>query len=347
VGGSTPYRRKNTVLGRLDRLRSGEQPRILITRTQGGIGDVLMTLPTVKAIYHKYGTKVDYGTDFGYLDGALPKVLRHNPYINQLISWRDKQAKVDKEVYDAILDLTCPCIAHEVPHAPPVNRIDLFARHLGVHLPDTSIDYTIEDGEHKWAQLYLEQNNLDRNKLVLVQPSASASPRSCPVSKMKDALIRLLTKIPNLQAIVITHSSDNHGQTDWNVHRVHRAHDLDIREIGALMHRCDLVICPDSSILHLAGALNKKTLSLFGPTDPRARVNYYPHAIALWPAQHYRNYPCWYDDPGDGYICWKLLEEEFIATIAAAMLNNRALPSSKDIVSFGQYKQGTRRYETI
>ena len=337
VGGQiTPYRTPSRALQNVDSLLSGNIPRLCITRLQGGIGDVLMTLPTVKAIAQKYNTQIVYGTDFEYLGGALPKVLQHNPYISQIVPWKEIVA----EDFNAIVELTCPCVAHEQPLAPPINRIDLFARHagLGIPLKDPSIDYYITDEEISWARNYLMTNSLDRYRLILVQPSSSATNRDCPVSILKTALTSILSSQRDTRAIVLTHDSDN-TKTDWNYSDVHKLHNKDIRQIASIMKQCDMVICQDSAVLHLASALHMPTVTLFGPTDLRARINYHPEAVGICAALHLRNYPCWYHDPRDGYICWKLLKPELITSTSLAVLNKTAIPSSPDLLFFGPYTQ--------
>ncbi len=53
----------------------------------------------------------------------------------------------------------------------------------------------------------------------------------------------------------------------------------------------DVVVCPDSALLHLAGALNKKIVTIFGPIPPQSRINYYANATVL-----IKRLPCQY--------CW-------------------------------------------
>jgi ADP-heptose:LPS heptosyltransferase len=334
-GQITPYSKSSTSLIHLDYLMRGGTPKIAVTRRQGGIGDVLMTLPTVKAISKKYGVQVDYGTDFDYLSGALPKVLKYNPYIHNIVPWKE----IRPEDYHAIVELTCPCVAHEEPLARPINRIDLFARHagLGIPLQDPSIDYFISPEEDSWARNYLITNGIDRFKLIMVQPSSSSTSRDIPPATLRTALTSILSSDRTLRAIVITHDSDNLKQ-DWNFTDVHKLHNKDVRHLAAIMKYCELVICQDSAVLHVASALHKPTVTLFGPTDPKARVNYHPEAIAIWPAQHLRNYPSWYRDSGDGGLCWKLIKPELITSVSLSILNKTPLLEKTDLVTFGNYQ---------
>jgi hypothetical protein len=301
-----------------------------------------MTLPTVRAVSKKYGTKVDYATDPGYLDGALVKVLQYNPYIHTVLNWRD----MDVKIYDAVIELTCPCVAYEKPLCKPINRSDLFARHAGVHLDEHTIDYTITPEEAQWAKEYLEQHNLDRFTLVMVQPSSSTTKRDAPIDKLKKIVGGLLAVRRDIRALVITHESDT-IKTDWGFADVHCLANLDIRQLAALMPHTNLVLCPDSAILHVAAALHHPTVTLFGPTDPHARVNYHPEAVAVWPGKELKNYPCWYEDPRDGYLCWKRLEEQLVIRVMVAMLNEQPLPESRDLVTFGKIEQEQQFYEVL
>lgn len=49
---------------------------------------------------------------------------------------------------------------------------------------------------------------------------------------------------------------------------------LDAMGIAALLSHCDLVVCGDSPLLHLAAAVGTPTVGLFGPTDGRSRGPY-------------------------------------------------------------------------
>ena len=344
-GHATSYTKPSRALLEIDRLRGGGPPKVLVIRSRGGIGDVIMTTPTVRSIAKKYGCQVDYATDFDYLDGALVKCVQHLPYIGNVFSWTEVEQR--REGYNAVVNLTCPCVAHEKPLAPPINRIDLFARHAGVALDSPALDLIVTPEELRWAQSYLQQHCLDRAKLMMVQPSSSNTRRDMPRDKLKFAVQRVLTSDRDTKALIITNHSDS-VKMDWNYGDTHVLNNFDCRQLAALMHYCDLVLCPDSAILHIASALHKKCLTIFGPTDPRARVNYHPEAVAIWPGKELKNYPVWYEDPKDGYLCWKRLDAALIGDAALAMLNGKALPQSRDYVAFGNLSvQQDANYELL
>ena len=61
-----------------------------------------------------------------------------------------------------------------------------------------------------------------------------------------------------------------------------------IRELGAMLSYCDLVVCNDSGPMHLAAALAVPTVAIFGPTDHVAW-----HPLSENAAIVRRDMPCW------------------------------------------------------
>ena len=339
MGQTQILRTPSNALTRINKVKENRSLNALVLRGCGGIGDVLMTLPTVREIRKQYNIeRLDYATDFDYLDGALKKVLLYNKDIDNILE-HQMVTEEQKDSYDIVVNLSCPCLVHEVPHAPSVNRIDLFARHAGIGLTDTSISYTITSEELTWAQQYLAQNNIQ--KFILVQSNSSTKNRDLPLLTLQRTVMGILKEMPGYKAVVITHGElDN----DWNLCNVVRFHNYDIRNIAAIMNYSELVLCPDSAILHLAGALHKKIVSFFGPTDPYARVNYYENAIAICAAKELQCFWCWYTRSCHGtMICWKLLKEDMIIEPSLSILKNEFLEEKDYLINFDRYSKNIKK----
>lgn len=54
-----------------------------------------------------------------------------------------------------------------------------------------------------------------------------------------------------------------------------------IKDLAALMHLADLIVCVDSAPMHIAAALKKNLVALFGPTDPKKLLLEGKTAIAI------------------------------------------------------------------
>ena len=92
-----------------------------------------------------------------------------------------------------------------------------------------------------------------------------------------------------------------------------------------LIGRLKMVITPDSGPMHIAGALEKKTLAVFGNIDPQTRVKHYPTVKALWSEYHvpcFDLHPCTGSkdyDPAVGPECMRAISPETIVREALSL----------------------------
>jgi ADP-heptose:LPS heptosyltransferase len=88
-------------------------------------------------------------------------------------------------------------------------------------------------------------------------------------------------------------------------------------ELIALCSLANFVVTPDTGTLHIAGALGKRTIGLFGAIQPRTRVSYYPNVRALYPQGVLPCIPC-HDlhkcmgSPEKGSKCMRLFTPDVI-----------------------------------
>lgn len=54
-----------------------------------------------------------------------------------------------------------------------------------------------------------------------------------------------------------------------------------IKDLAALMHLADLIVCVDSAPMHMAAALQNRLVALFGPTDPKKLLLESDRAVAI------------------------------------------------------------------
>ncbi len=91
-----------------------------------------------------------------------------------------------------------------------------------------------------------------------------------------------------------------------------------IRELGALLSRCHLVVCNDSGPMHLAAALDVPTVAIFGPTDHVAWRPMSENASVVR-----RDMPCWPCSAHKckiGWECTKKLPVEVVWNTTAMTL---------------------------
>lgn len=307
-------------IARIQELMKTRHPKIAVIRGEG-IGDVIMTTPTLRALKElfKGNVSITYATNTQYAGGALVKILKGNPDVDNIID----RENIDETEYDTVISLHCPAIAYEKFGNPPINRIDLFARHVGLTpLADPVPHIYLTDKEINDAGEFLFRTGLHGKKFMVVQIFGSSAARSLDQAKVKNALRRLYDE-HQIRSLITTHSTDAMTEIQWNeIPGSVVVRDKDCREISAIMCHADLVLCPDSAHLHMAGALGVPTVALFGPTDPRARVNYYPNAVAIWEGEKLGGHPHWYERCPYGGLCWKLITEDAIVDSCVNHINS-------------------------
>lgn len=91
-----------------------------------------------------------------------------------------------------------------------------------------------------------------------------------------------------------------------------------IRELAALLSRCNMVVCNDSGPMHLAAALDVPTVAIFGPTDHVAWKPMSENASVVR-----RDMPCWPCSAHKckiGWECTKKLPVEMVLDTAMTTL---------------------------
>jgi len=301
-----------------------------------------MTTPTVRAIRQEYpNCIITYATD-----PTLFRVVENNPDIDTIVDFRT----IDPGIYDYFADVTSVCPSYEKTSNPPINRIDLFAKYVGIQLRQYSPIYKPKVDEVEWAQKWLEQKwgERDSYKLIFLSVASVDHRRSWPVDKTTQLINQITAFRPDVRIII----DDFNGRADsWGQPNT-TAEKFGFRPAAALINESDLFVGPDSGMLHLAGALGLNIVSIFGPTDPAARINHYPGAIAVT-AELGCQY-CWYARCSYNHACMNDLPvakvQEYVLKKLEYKLPEGAFAENKLILhSLGQYpraeaiKRGLKR----
>jgi len=91
---------------------------------------------------------------------------------------------------------------------------------------------------------------------------------------------------------------------------------LDVLGTAALLQLCDLVICGDSPLLHLAAAVGTPTIGLFGPTDGRRRGAYGAEHRVVQALPQYRGH---HHVHGSGGMMEEIRVEDVLAAIETSL----------------------------
>lgn len=268
---------------RLEALRNDLVPKgtvlkICFKNTAPGIGDVIMSTIVPKAFKEAFGKEViiHYCTT-----KELAVILKGNPHIDKLIF--DEQLFTTKN-YHLLLDMNTmefkmePSF-EEKSGKPLLSRSAYILNRLNLWLVDRTPIFVLSKKEISWAREYMKQYT---KEVIGVQQEASCKARTY---KHTTALVK---KIHDLgYDCVVLDKKTKSGKYKFK-----------FREAVAIANECDIVIAPDSALLHAAGALKKRIIGLFGHTDGGIFTEDYEKAIAIqgWCVKD-REYPCWWTIP--------------------------------------------------
>ncbi len=266
--------------------------KFAVRRRLGGIGDVVMTTVALRGLKEKFPKcHITYATsEYGY-GHALFDVLQHNPYIDNLMSCGD----FVENRFDYWADVTEIDIIVETSNPVPIERIDIYCSYLGV-APTSKIPYyKVTEEEKTWAKDYLKWTD----KIVFLNPASNADRRNVP----RDTLTNLVTLlVKDGYKVIIAHHNDILPYEHPSVKRFING---EIRKATALMNEADVVVTHDTGTLHLAGAIKKPIVGLFGNIHPDARASYYEPKKIIWNQDSCEFSPCMYKACDKDFKCMK------------------------------------------
>jgi ADP-heptose:LPS heptosyltransferase len=246
--------------------------RVCVIRSVGGIGDVLMTTPSMMQIKKDFPeVHITYAVDrhrSGVSD-IYYQLVRNAPFIDEIIDARF----VDRTKYDSVVDISAVCIRYERSGLPAINRIDLFARALGIPRLKVKLPfYEVDATEKLWAQLQLKKHN--GKKLMVLHTASFEDKRSWTVKNQVGLLKHLQKNCPDVHVIVFDYNRKLGGVSAFG--NCTDMSKFSIREKAAIIQQADLFLGPDSGLMHLAAAIQTTSFVIFGSVPPSARINYYP-----------------------------------------------------------------------
>jgi len=278
--------------------------RACIFRSLGGLGDIMMATPIARSLKAKYPkSEVTYAVPIDYANGDLPALLENNPYIDEVIDYK----LVRRNDYDLFVDITRTGLREEAPYSNAPNRIDLFAEAVGIPLiAGKEPIYILTEEEKRWGEEFVKKakEGKEYKGLVSIHLGSRDPRRSWPHSRIRDLVVLLK------QAGYLTFLFEWGARPDdWKFSQTVQVFNYRIRQAVSILEVTDILVCPDSLLLHIAGALRKRTISLFGSIPPASRINHYPYTKAVR-SSSVRCLGCFYASCSSNHTCMSSITAE-------------------------------------
>ena len=259
-----------------------------VVRSMGGIGDLLMMTPGLRALAKRIDRPVEFAIPRRYL-----ALFETNPFV-AAVGVEDLPAEWYRG--DPVIDLTdCPASVVESRSAPmvTVNRIEIFAHAMGVstrELRRYGLQPVFEPspaGQQRAAE-WLRLRSLQRGEFIAIQASAAESYRTW---KGMPEAARVLAKV--MPVVVFDDKLLKPPDRSALSENIELAIGLDLSTGFALACEAKLIVAPDSALLHLAGARRIPCVGIFGPTGGAVRTSAYPQTVGVSRSAELPCTPCW------------------------------------------------------
>jgi len=257
---------------------------ILIGRT-GGLGDLTLLTPVIREIKRRWpSVKIAVASI-----RELQQSIQNLPFIDELLAYPVTKEKA--ETYDGWIWLENAIEKNE--DAATLHSVDCVAKFIGLPLPDDCDKvqaYVVTDKERQWAQwAYPKIAGVRR---LCVQVGASARCRTYPQKKLGEVVAKMLEK--GWEVFLLGAPGEIKADTAQRPGLRIVSDGATFRQRAALVETADCFLGPDSSLVHVAGALSVPAVALYGPFPWQVRTAYNKNTKALTRKEGYSCAPCFY-----------------------------------------------------
>lgn len=253
--------------------------KVLLLDHYMGIGDALWRACLHKELKRRNPNIKLYVSSMG---NYWKLIYQNNPYIDKLVE-RVGNPPYTSGVDYYISDRLCPHVISD--YARKMDSLDALEIWSGLEIKDKSYVYEVTKEESVWADQFLSKYS---RPIVGVQLKASSWVRN-PVPDEIIRLIRML-RYNNFTVIVM----DNHQFNFKDDGIINLSGNSSIREVAAIIKNLNLMITPDSGLMHFAGHFKIPTVAIFGGSDPKCRLKYYTTVYPISRGKEVcKFWPCW------------------------------------------------------
>ncbi|HLG13508.1 MAG TPA: lipopolysaccharide heptosyltransferase II [Blastocatellia bacterium] len=155
-------------------------------------------------------------------------------------------------------------------------------------LPEAASSIHLDAADREFARRFLADAAAQgRGSIIGVQPGTSVDMRwkQWPPERFREVLTRLIADSPTAR-IILFGSPVETGMVDEvskglgpNVSVA--AGKTSVKQVAALIEQCDLLLCNDSGLMHVAAAVGTPVVAIYGPTDIRRTSPLGPHNTVI------------------------------------------------------------------
>lgn len=285
--------------------------RFLIIRLSS-MGDILLTTPLIRSLHTKYpNSKIDFLVKSQFVDCLVdnPYINKLQKFDTNKDSLSLLRKKIQQKQYNLIIDIHGNFRSFILKRGQKAARNSRFKKHLfkrfllvnfGINLyknirpvylryidsvKDLNIkydghglDFFVQETVKQKVFELLINNNFDFDKrTICFAPGASFNTKRWPAENFAKVAANLQTSL-NTQILLLGGPSDVSISQQISLSCpqpvINLTGTLSIQQTASAMSHSHIVLTNDTGLMHLANALKKSTIALFGPTTKE--LGFYP-----------------------------------------------------------------------
>lgn len=241
------------------------RPRIVVQRRYAR-GDVLQATPIVRAVRQRFPDHtIVVSTD-------IDEVFAGNPNVDLLMA---TSSGFRPRPDDQVINLD---VAYE--RRPKQHILSAYAEEAGVTLPNPALELHLDRRDYAQVNQWMAGAGPSWGtvkRIVAVHMGATPD-RSWPPSHWAEFL-SAFSSDTEVGIIAVGAGADFQPPAAERI--LNLVNRLDLRETAAAIATADLLVGPDSALLHIAAAVGTPAVGLYGMADPRLRVPFGADQTAL------------------------------------------------------------------
>ncbi len=277
--GDTSLTHVKNFANRFNEDRDWNGKKILLVRP-GGFGDLLFLTPSIAEMKRRWPSCEIHVSAFARYQSILKTAQ-----VDAIIGYPIPASDVVH--YDAVVFLEN--VIEGNPDAEVKHAVDVVAERIGISgLTSKQMEYTFTPDEIEWAAARYPRTAKRR---VAVQVSASGHARNYPHNLLMEVLAGLLKK--GVEIYLLGYPGEVPGKVPPGIRNL-TMENISFRQSVSAMATCDMVLGPDSVMIHIAGAINMPALGLYGAFPWKLRTAYAPSVQALQGSSGCDIAPCFF-----------------------------------------------------
>ena len=252
--------------------------KTLLTWRTGGVGDIFMLHPALKAIKKKYPEcKIVFGT-------MCPWPVMNSPYIDRLIKMPFSADELEAADYHVMYE---GLVESGKGDAATLHATDIYSRELctGEYEDKKPDSYTSRSELESVAEEMKKLGVTPEDIVIGIQVEPSSPVRRFPLDKLIYVAHSLIYDGFKVMVVGANDSGVNYKNVLNNARpdQILDGTRYTARESIVLASRYDLIIAPDSMMIQVGAAHDVPVVGLYGPFPSSIRMKYHKNSIGLDP----------------------------------------------------------------